>query len=192
MHLWGRVLPGQHGGTEDVPATTMQQDEQRIAQLQDLGEGRMSDRWSSPQWVLKMFESYHDPCPIDYTIDAFSYDWCEHHDQVYVNPPYSNPKPWVEKAIKEISIYPGSTIVMLLKHDSSTRWFKMLHEAGARFLMFQGRLDFSNPDGEGIKGSCASFPSVLVVLNEKVKVNHEKVKVNGKYQSRIGDYHEQG
>ena len=42
MHLWGRVLPGQHGGTEDVPATTMQQDEQRIAQLQDLGEGRMT------------------------------------------------------------------------------------------------------------------------------------------------------
>ena len=119
-----------------------------------------------------MFESYHDPCPIDYKIDAFSYDWCEHHDQVYVNPPYSDPKPWVEKAIREISIYPDSTIVMLLKHDSSTRWFKMLHEAGARFLMFQGRLDFSNPDGEGIAGSCASFPSVLVVLNEKVKVKH--------------------
>ena len=152
----------------------------------------MSDRWRTPIWILKIFETFHDQCPIDSKIDAFSYDWCEHHDQVYVNPPYSNPKPWVEKAIKEISIYPGSTIVMLLKHDSSTRWFKMLHEAGARFLMFQGRLDFSNPDGEGIKGSCASFPSVLVVLNEKVKVNHEKVKVNGKYQSRIGDYHEQG
>jgi len=35
------VLSGQHGGVEDVPATAMQQDEQRIAQLQDLGEGRM-------------------------------------------------------------------------------------------------------------------------------------------------------
>ena len=27
MHLWGRVLPGQHGGVEDVPATAMQQDQ---------------------------------------------------------------------------------------------------------------------------------------------------------------------
>jgi len=26
MHLWGRVLPGQHGGIEDVPAIAMQQD----------------------------------------------------------------------------------------------------------------------------------------------------------------------
>lgn len=41
MHLWGRVLPGQHGGVEDVPATPMQQDKERFAQLQDMGEGNM-------------------------------------------------------------------------------------------------------------------------------------------------------
>ena len=41
MHLWGRVLPGQHGRVEDVPATAMQQDQQRIAQFQDLGERNM-------------------------------------------------------------------------------------------------------------------------------------------------------
>ena len=41
MHLWGRVLPGQHGRVEDVPAIAMQQDQQRIAQFQDLGERNM-------------------------------------------------------------------------------------------------------------------------------------------------------
>lgn len=141
----------------------------------------MSDRWITPKWILDMFPTYHDPCPIDYKIDAFSYDWCEHHDQVYVNPPYSDPKPWVEKAIYEIKKYPDSTIIMLLKHDSSTHWFRMLHEAGARFLMFQGRLDFESPDGHGIKRSCASQASVLAVLNEKVPVKHadsEHVKLS--------------
>ena len=141
----------------------------------------MSDRWRTPIWILKIFETFHDPCPIDSKIDAFSYDWCEHHDQVYVNPPYSNPKPWVEKAIREISIYPNSTIVMLLKHDSSTKWFSMLQEAGARFLMVQGRLIFANPEGEAIKGSCASFPSVLVVLSGHVNTKHldsEKEKIS--------------
>ena len=156
---------------------------QPVLPLLETGVETMSDRWRSPSWILKMFETYHDPCPIDYQIDAFSYDWCEHHDQVYVNPPYSNPKPWVEKAIKEISIYPDATIVMLLKHDSSTQWFRMLHEAGASFLMFQGRLEFVNPDGEGLPGSPASFPSILVVLNE----NPTAVHIDN-CQRRIADY----
>ena len=64
-----------------------------------VGEDRMSDRWRSPQWIIDMFQGYYDPCPIDYKIDAFSYDWCEDNSRVYVNPPYSNPTPWVEKAI---------------------------------------------------------------------------------------------
>ena len=152
----------------------------------------MSDRWRSPRWIMEMFSTYHDPCPIDWEIDAFSYDWCEHHDQVYVNPPYSNPKPWVKKAISEINKYPDSTIVMLLKHDSSTRWFKMLHEAGAFFLMFQGRLDFDSPDGLGIVGSCASFPSLLVVLSgyKSIKPNHRQLELGAMKQMKINDYEE--
>ena len=111
---------------------------------------------------------------------------------MYVNPPYSNPLPWVEKAIYEIDKYPDSTIVMLLKHDSSTRWFRMLHEAGATFLMFQGRLDFDSPDGLGIVGSCASFPSVLVVLSgyRSVKPNHNEIESAKSQQMTIADYKE--
>ena len=122
-----------------------------------------SDDHYTPEWCMKMFASYHDPCPPRSIRDAFSYDWCEHHDQIFVNPPYSNPMPWVEKAIREISIYPDSTIVMLLKHDSSTRWYAKLVEAGARFWMLQGRMNFTGPNQ--IKGATASFPSVLVVLS---------------------------
>jgi hypothetical protein len=41
VHLWGRVLPSQHGGVEDVPEASLQQDAERLSQLQNLGEGRM-------------------------------------------------------------------------------------------------------------------------------------------------------
>ena len=130
-----------------------------------IGEPRevTSDDHYTPEWCMKMFSSYHDPCPAQSTRDGLSYDWCEFHDQVYVNPPYSDPMPWVKKAIKEISIYPDSTIVMLLKHDSSTRWYQLLVEAGARFWMLQGRMNFTGPNQ--IKGATAPFPSVLVVLS---------------------------
>ena len=83
-------------------------------------------------------------------------EWSKYHDQIYINPPYSNPLPWVEKAIIERDLNP-CVIVMLLKHDSSTQWWAKLHEAGARFLPIMGRLKHGT-------GTAAPFPSVLVVL----------------------------
>ena len=82
-------------------------------------------------------------------------------NRIFINPPYSDPKPWVEKAIRtkeSDQVFPDQ-IVMLLKHDSSTQWYRMLKEAGARFLMIEGRLRY-----RGSKSGPASFPSVLVVL----------------------------
>ena len=63
--------------------------------------------------------------------------------------------PWVEKAIAENK--KGKVVVLLVKHDSSTKWYAKLHEAGAHFLPISGRLSFS--------GKAAPFPSVLVVLS---------------------------
>tara|TARA_Y100000593_G_C4151242_1_gene257180 strand:- start:45 stop:302 length:258 start_codon:yes stop_codon:yes gene_type:complete len=42
MRLWGRDIPGQHGRAKDVPATSMQQDQKRTSQLQNLGERLMT------------------------------------------------------------------------------------------------------------------------------------------------------
>jgi hypothetical protein len=129
-----------------------------------------SDSFRSDQWVLDMFPGAFDPCP-------YNPDWSpEHYDGlvddwklppigdqlVYINPPYSNVMPWVERALEEITharlCEQKMTIVMLLKHDSSTKWYAKLHSAGAKFLMFQGRLKHQT------KQHC-SFPSVLAVLN---------------------------
>ena len=136
-----------------------------------------SDDYRTDQWILDLFPNFFDPCPykgIHLKDNGLHMSWnYADYDGVFVNPPYSNPKVWVEKAILEqhkankfsnCNIYPddyfqGSalTIVMLLKHDTSTEWYRLLHEAGAKFLLVNGRLKHQTAK------ACA-FPSVLAVL----------------------------
>ena len=110
------------------------------------------DDWRTESWLLDYFRDWDDPCPNAGT-DGLLREWGE---RVYLNPPYSNPKPWVERAILEARR--GKTIVLLLRHDSSTEWWRLLHQAGAVFAAIIGRLHFS-------EGGPAPFPSVLVFLS---------------------------
>jgi hypothetical protein len=114
-----------------------------------------SDKYVTDKWLKTIFTGWFDPCPINpepFT-DGLGSSW---GDKTFVNPPYSNPLPWVRKGIKEAA--KGKKIVFLLKHDSSTRWYAELKAAGARFLMVEGRLKHET-------GKSANFPSVLAVLN---------------------------
>lgn len=114
-----------------------------------------SDKYETDEWLKSLFEGWYDPCPIDpepFT-DGLGSSWGQ---RTFVNPPYSNPLPWVLKGIKEAS--KGKKIVFLVKHDTSTRWYAKLHEAGAHFLMVNGRLKHGT-------GKACAFPSVLAILN---------------------------
>jgi len=112
------------------------------------------DNWKTPKWIMRIFEGWFDPCPlaIHPEEDGLSVEW---KDKTYVNPPYSNPLPWVEKAIEENKR--GKTIVMLLNVDTSTKWFAKLNEARAHILWFAERLKFSEKDA-------SPRPSMLVIL----------------------------
>lgn len=120
------------------------------------GSTMSSDDYETDSWILKIFDGWFDPCTLSRgefrEFDGLGSDW---KNRTFVNPPYSNPLDWVEQAIKENK--KGKTIVLLLKHDSSTKWYRLLHEAGAHFLMVNGRLKHNT-------GKSANFPSVLVVL----------------------------
>jgi hypothetical protein len=118
----------------------------------------MNDNWATPSWLMEIFKSWFDPCPLNDNpnFDGLSIDW---EDKTYVNPPYSSPKPWVIKAIEENK--KGKLIVMLMRMDTSTEWFKMLQEANAYFLWFNGRLRFNDTNKP------ANFPSMLVILEAK-------------------------
>ena len=99
-----------------------------------------TDSYRSDKWILDMFSDYFDPCPLSDNPkeDGLNIEW---KDKTFVNPPYSNPLPWIKKAIEENK--KGKMIVLLLKMDTSTRWFKELKEANAEFLWINGRLHYN-------------------------------------------------
>ena len=119
----------------------------------------MNDNYMTDSCIMNLFEDWFDPCPFNenFEIDGLKLDW---KDKTYVNPPYSNPLPWIEKAVEENK--KGKRIVMLLRMDTSTRWFKILQENNAKFLWINGRLKFNT-------GKPANFPSMLVILNKEIE-----------------------
>lgn len=115
-----------------------------------------SDSYPTDEWLSALFDEWHDPCTLsqgEFRVkDGLGSSWGK---KTFVNPPYSDPLPWVIQGIAEAK--KGKTVVFLLKHDSSTKWYRLLHEAGAHFLMIAGRLKHRT-------GNSANFPSVLAVL----------------------------
>jgi hypothetical protein len=126
---------------------------------------KKNDEYATPNWIREgLFENWYDPCPLTEGLvdrDGLNSDWIG--NRIFINPPYSRPLPWVEKAI--IEAQKGKTVALLLKHDSSTQWWAKLHEAGAYFLPIMERLQFVTQKGRRKnRKAAAPFPSVLVIL----------------------------
>lgn len=66
----------------------------------------------------------------------FYSNWC--------NPPYSNIRPWVNKAIEQHK--DGKTVVMLVPSDTSVKWFKEAYESCNEVRFISGRISFINAD----------------------------------------------
>lgn len=80
-------------------------------------------------------------------------------ETVFVNPPYSKIKQWVEKCYKEYETN-GTTVVMLIPSRTDTRYFHkfIYHKAEIEFI--KGRLHFSNSKNS------APFPSMIVIYQQ--------------------------
>ena len=120
-----------------------------------------------------MFEDWFDPCPLNPNpiLDGLTLDW---PNKTYVNPPYSNPLPWVEKAIETKN--KGHIVAMLLRADTSTKVFAKLIESKARIFWLYGRISFERAKEDRVerdRRNIAMFPSMLVILHPEVK------KLNG-------------
>ena len=117
---------------------------------------RESDDWSTPEYVYDYLNKYYkfdfDPCPLRSTFDGLIIDWGKSN---FVNPPYSNIKDFVDKAIAQNK--KGKTVVMLIPARTDTLNFLKLYEHGCNFEFIVGRLAFSD------RGT-ATFPSVIVEL----------------------------
>lgn len=102
-------------------------------------EWNVNDSSPSPHWLLDVFKGYFDPCPLNPGFDGLKIPWEKYN---YVNPPYSNKKPWILKAIEEQK--KGNTTVMLIPHDVSAIWYTDLVIPNAEILSFRGRLELDN------------------------------------------------
>ena len=103
----------------------------------------------------KEFHFNCDPCPLNPnpTVDGLLLEW---GSSTFVNPPYTGVTPWIEKAIAESE--KGKIVVMLLRGDTSTKWFHDLVMPKAKEIRFvKGRIRFLN-------NKPAPFPSIIAVF----------------------------
>ena len=114
--------------------------------------------WKTPSAVYAdlntEFGFDFDPCPPDPDFDGLNCEWGSCN---FVNPPYSQIKKWLQKAIIEHEL--GKVVVMLLPSRTGTNWFHecvLPYATEIRFL--RGRLQF---DDCGVN---APFDSIVVVF----------------------------
>ncbi|QLB20092.1 phage N-6-adenine-methyltransferase [Vespertiliibacter pulmonis] len=64
--------------------------------------------------------------------------------RIFVNPPYSNPMPFVKRAVALVEA--GHLVVMLLPADKSTKWYQVIQENASEVIdIIGGRINFINP-----------------------------------------------
>ena len=132
--------------------------------MKDEIEVKESDNRATPQWLKNIFSDWFDPCPLNPNpeIDGLSIEW---KDKSFVNPPYSSPAKWVYKAIEENK--KGKTIVLLMRFDPTTKYFRALIEKNAHLFYSGERLWFHNPFSN--TNYASPFPSILIVLSPQLK-----------------------
>lgn len=99
----------------------------------------VNEKAPSPKWVLDMFHGYFDPCPPNPTFNGLTIPWKKFN---YVNPPFNNKVPWINKALEEQAL--GNTTVMLLPHDTRAIWYADKILPNCEVLMHRGNFDLDN------------------------------------------------
>lgn len=125
------------------------------------------DSWQTPEWLFTAldleFGFYLDAAASDTNALCSRYltendnslisDWVS-HGAIWCNPPFSNIRPWVEKAAEQSRIQ-NQSVVMLVPEDMSVGWFlEALKTVDEIRVITGGRINFVNPvTGEEKKGN---------------------------------------
>ena len=145
-----------------------------------------NDLWRTPPEVFKYFDKQYDfQCDVaasdenhlcDWYIteerDALNCCWADplsRGDYAWCNPPYSNPLPWVQKAIKESQAW-GVGSVMLLNCDLSVEWSSLLVNLNCTII---------HPTASGSKKDKTYCNGRIAFLND----NNKPIDSNNKSQA---------
>ena len=81
------------------------------------------------------------PTKNKYTLedDALTKNW---YGNVWMNPPYSKPSPWVQKFMEH------ANGVALLPLSGNSRWWRNLWQSEAAVVMLEPNTGFQNPEGK--------------------------------------------
>jgi phage N-6-adenine-methyltransferase len=128
-----------------------------------------TDEWTTPPEIVAEYGDFDlDPCAREesakatyfYTKadDGLAQDW---FGRVWVNPPYSNPAPWCQKAVAEIQAGRVTEVVMLLPGSIDTGWFHDWVVPYAEIHFRRGRIRFygwdARPRGTPTQGSVVAI-----------------------------------
>lgn len=132
-----------------------------------------TDEWSTPPEFVTALETRYgafdlDPCCRPETAKGVYYFTREQDGLaqpwwglVWVNPPYSDPKAWIRKAIAEVQRDPQTRVIMLLPAATDTGWFHDLVLAHGDIELLRGRIKFLGwagvPVGSPTSGSVLAF-----------------------------------
>ena len=143
------------------------------------------DSVRTPEYILQALQSefgteLFDPCPYNPNFDedkdtnGLLIPW---GPVTFVNPPYSNVRPWLEKARDEHEL--GKTVILLLKVNSlATNYFPPCSQA-VELRFFNHRVRF--PDYNNV----ALFGSMLVVFRAKVTKSSEYKLVDYRKSAKV-------
>lgn len=154
-------------------------------QLTDEEIKALKDEWATPPWFVAWLERLLktkfilDPCADHWSAkcpryyvkedDGLAQDWSA-YGPVFVNPPYSDPNPWIEKAIEEkTKITNGQhdtgnyVTAMLMLADTSTKWYHRAASHADLKIELRPRLRHLPP--VGLKASSNRAGSVVFVFN---------------------------
>jgi len=124
-----------------------------------VGKGE-KDNSPTPQWFYDFIVrelGFVDVCKDPNEFNFFIHT---HPEKSYCNPPFSNKRPFIEKACQEAK--KGKLIVMLLPADFSTQWFvDAVWKCNATVVFIAGARLHSKK---------AIFPSMLLIFNNKREI----------------------
>lgn len=119
-----------------------------------------SDDWKTPKEIYSYFieNGYIDPCPFQCKTDNLKIDMGGVN--LYINPPYSDIKSWVDYAIEHIKRHQENHVIFLIQSRTDTRYFQKMMESNLDMgiYFFKGRLHFNESKDS------APFPSCLIRL----------------------------